>query len=140
MRDMHACRREPIICILSWMITRAMEVRAIDDHLVAPSVILTAASSSESSAALSSGPSVVPSIRTFSCFVIRSSAAPSSGSSTAPSSGTSAASSGSPAAPASGTLAAPSSDPSAASASGPSVAPSSGPLAVPALELQLFQH
>ena len=34
-------------------ITRAMEVRAIDDHLVASSVILAAASSSESSAALS---------------------------------------------------------------------------------------
>ena len=66
-------------------ITRAMEVRAIDDHLVAPSVILTAASSSESSAALSSRPSDVP--------TSDPSAVPSSGSSTAPSSGTSAASS-----------------------------------------------
>ena len=47
MRDMHACRREPLICISAWMITRAMEVRAIDDHLVASSVILTAASSSD---------------------------------------------------------------------------------------------
>jgi len=37
------------------MITRAMEVRAIDDHLVASSIILTAASSSGTSAAPSSG-------------------------------------------------------------------------------------
>ena len=84
MRDMHAYRREPLICILSWMITRAMEVRAIDDHLMAPSVSLTTASSSESSAAPSSGPSDVPTSGPSAVPASESSAALSSGPSAAP--------------------------------------------------------